>query len=207
MSHAAASVLFQNSYSVTVMRIAFFPHSNNNLAHERVPYPLVNMVPSNVAFYSNRSHSSRISTASHLHLSPCASLWLRPVRAILYTWLTYLRGTDDLYDATLECTRGKFFPVWRKIRNCRFGIFNFDAELEWCKFRAPTVSFISRYPGILGVEVAINCILTRTSHQRTTSEERTKTLLPKCPLFGGSTVELILGMKLWSLPPLLHPAV
>ena len=97
------------------------------------------MVPSNIAFHSNRSHSSRISTASHLHRSACASLWMRLVRAILYTWLTSLRGTDDLYDATLECARGKFFLVWRKIRNYRFGIFNFDAELEWCKFRALTV--------------------------------------------------------------------
>ena len=64
-SHAAASVLFQNVYSVTVMSIAFFPHSNSNLAHKRVPDPLVNMVHSNVSFHSNRSHSSRISTASH----------------------------------------------------------------------------------------------------------------------------------------------
>ena len=76
----------------------------------------------------HRSHSFRISTASHLHLSACASLWLRPVRAIFYTWLTSLRGTDDLYDATLECARGNFFPVWREIRNYCFGIFNFDAE-------------------------------------------------------------------------------
>jgi len=30
-----------------VMSIAFFPHSN--LTHERVPDPLVNMVPSNIA--------------------------------------------------------------------------------------------------------------------------------------------------------------
>ena len=30
--------------------------------------------------------------------------------------------------------------------------------------------------------------LTRTSHQRTTSEKKTKAPLPKCPLFGGSTV-------------------
>ena len=87
----------------------------------------------------HRSHSSRISTASHLHLPACASLWLRPVRAILYTWLTSLRGTNDLYYAILECARGKFFPVWRNIRNYRFRIFNFDAELEWCKFRALTV--------------------------------------------------------------------
>ena len=94
---------------------------------------------SNIAFHSNRSHSSRISTASHLRLSACASLWMRPVRAILFTWLTSLRGTDDLYDATLECARDKFFPVWRKIRNYHCGISNFDAELEWCKFRAPTV--------------------------------------------------------------------
>ena len=26
------------------------------------------------------------------------------------------------------------------IGNYRFGIFNFDAELEWCKFRALTVA-------------------------------------------------------------------
>ena len=30
----------------------------------------------------------------------------------------------------------------------------------------------------------------RTSHQRTTSEKRTKVPLPKCPLLGGSTVAL-----------------
>ena len=71
------------------------------------------------------------------HLSACASLWLRPVRAILYT------GMDDLYDVTFECARGKFFPVWRKIRNYRFGIFNFNAELEWCKFRALMVATIN----------------------------------------------------------------
>jgi len=35
--------------------------------------------------------------------------------------------------------------------------------------------------------------LARTSHQRTTSEKRTKALLPKCPLFGGSTVFQIIG--------------
>ena len=164
MSHATASVLFQNGYSVMVMSIVFFPHSNSNFAHERVPDPLVNMVPSNIAFHSNRSHSSRISSASHLHLSACASLWLRPVRAILYTWLTSLRGTDDLYDATLECARGKFFLVWRKIRNYRFRIFNFDTELEWCKFRALTVSCIAQrknYPSSLAVAVqqclCVNC--------------------------------------------------
>ena len=41
------------------------------------------------------------------------------------------------------------------------------------------------------IEGAINCILARTSHQRTTSEKRTKALLPKCPLFGGSTVLIL----------------
>ena len=34
----------KNGYSVTVMSIVFFPHSNSILAHERVPDPLVNMV-------------------------------------------------------------------------------------------------------------------------------------------------------------------
>ena len=50
------------------------------------------------------------------------------------------------------------------------------------------LSFRTCCLGILGLEGAINCILAWTSHQRTTSEKRTKTLLPKCPLFGGSTV-------------------
>jgi len=44
------------------------------------------------------------------------------------------------------------------------------------------------YLGILGLKGAINCILAQTSHQKTTSEKRTKALLPKCPLFGGSTI-------------------
>ena len=39
-------------------------------------------------------------------------------------------------DATIEWTRGKFL---RKIRSYRFGIIDFDAELEWHKFRALTV--------------------------------------------------------------------
>ena len=54
--------------------------------------------------------------------------------------------------------------------------------------RSLLLSFSTCYLGILGLEGAINCILARTSHQRTTSEKRTKALLPKCPLFGGSTV-------------------
>jgi len=54
--------------------------------------------------------------------------------------------------------------------------------------RSLLLSFSICYLGILGLEGAINCILAPTSHQRTTSEKRTKALLPKCPLFGGSTV-------------------
>jgi len=54
--------------------------------------------------------------------------------------------------------------------------------------RSLLLSFSILYLGILGLEEAINCILARTSHQRTTSEKRTKALFPKCPLFGGSTV-------------------
>jgi len=36
------------------------------------------------------------------------------------------------------CMR-QIFPGLTQIRNYRFGIFNFDTELEWCKFRALTV--------------------------------------------------------------------
>ena len=130
-------------------------------------------VPSNIAFQSNRSHSSQISTASHLYLSACTSLWQRPVRAILYTWLTSLHGTDDLYDATLECARSKYFPAWRKITNYRLGIFNFDAELEWCNFRALTVhvlyprqghlSCVHHYSECYGCPYTIKCMLLHDS--------------------------------------------
>ena len=58
--------------------------------------------------------------------------------------------------------------------------------VHWC--RGLLLSFSTCYLGIFGLEGAINCILAWTSRQRTTSEKRTKALLPKCPLFGGSTV-------------------
>jgi len=58
--------------------------------------------------------------------------------------------------------------------------------VHWCRSLLP--SFSTCYLGILGLVGAINCILAWTSHQRTTSKKRTKALLPKCPLFGGSTV-------------------
>ena len=64
------------------------------------------------------------------------------------------------------------------------GCFSFSST--WC--RSLLLSFSICYLGILSLEGAINCILAQTSHQRTTSEKRTKFLLPKCPLFGGSTV-------------------
>ena len=54
--------------------------------------------------------------------------------------------------------------------------------------RSLLLSFSTYYLSILGLEGAINCILVWTSHQRTTSEKRTKALLPKCPLFRGFTV-------------------
>ena len=58
----------------------------------------------------------------------------------------------------------------------------------WC--RSLLLCYSTCYLGIFGLEGAINCILAWTSHQGTTSEKRTKALLPKCPLFGGSTVKL-----------------
>jgi len=56
----------------------------------------------------------------------------------------------------------------------------------WC--RSLLLSFSTCYLGTLGLEGAISCILVRTSYQRTTSEKRTKALLPTCPLHRGSTV-------------------
>ena len=56
--------------------------------------------------------------------------------------------------------------------------------------RSLFLSFSTYYLGVLGLEEAINCILARTSRQRTTYEKRTKALLPKCPLFGGSTADV-----------------
>ena len=64
---------------------------------------------------------------------------------------------------------------------------NCSTFCTWC--RSLLLSFSTCYLGILiGLEGAINCMLAQTSHQRTTSEKRTKALLPKRPLFKGSTV-------------------
>ena len=57
------------------------------------------------------------------------------------------------------------------------------------------VYFSTCYLGMLRLEGAINCILARMSHQRTTSKKRTKALLPNCPLFWGSTVYI--NLKKW----------
>ena len=71
--------------------------------------------------------------------------------------------------------------------SCTIRYFSMSTNCStWC--RSLLLSFSTCYLGILGIEEAINCILAWTSHQRTSSEKRTKALLPKCPLFGGSTV-------------------
>ena len=71
--------------------------------------------------------------------------------------------------------------------SCTIRYFSMSTNCStWC--RSLLLSFSTCYLGILGLEGAINCILAWTSHQRTSSEKRTKALLPKCPLFGGSTV-------------------
>jgi len=74
----------------------------------------------------------------------------------------------------------------------------------WC--RSLILSFSTCYLGIVGLEGAINCILAQTSHQRTTSEKRTNALLPKCPLFGVSTVcsEICLSSSLFSIDNMIH---
>jgi len=64
--------------------------------------------------------------------------------------------------------------------------------------RSLLLSYSICYLGILGLEGAINCILAQTSHQKTTSEKRTNAVLPKCPLFGGSTVRTLMWKVLWS---------
>jgi len=84
---------------------------------------------------------------------------------------------------TTSSIRYVFCPLY----NCTVRYFSMCRNCStWC--RNVLLSFSTCYLGILGLEGAINCILARTSHQRTTSEKRTKALLPKCPLFGGSTV-------------------
>ena len=67
------------------------------------------------------------------------------------------------------------------------GCFRFSST--W--WRSLLLSFNTCYLGTLGLEGAKNCILAWASHQRTTSEKRTKALLRKCPLFGGSTVYIL----------------
>jgi len=103
--------------------------------------------PEDLGKHGTLEHSiplEQISFFPNLHCQPSPPFGLHKLMTApceshsLY--LTDISSWDGwLYDATLECARSKFFQVWRKIRNYRFGIFNFDAELEWCKFRALTV--------------------------------------------------------------------
>ena len=81
---------------------------------------------------------------------------------------------------------------------CLINLPRADASWFWTadKLHAPnwpTLYNSASYNGQTGNHT-YNCILARTSHQRTTSEKRTKVLLPKCPLFGGSTI------CVWPLP-------
>jgi len=59
------------------------------------------------------------------------------------------------------------------------GYFSFSGTWR----RSLLLNFSTCYLGVLGLEGAKNCILARTSHQRTTSEKRTKALLPKWTSF------------------------
>ena len=105
----------------------------------------------------------------------------------------YARPTWDLIDDTLWhdfICQVRFCPLY----SCTVRYFSVSRNCgTWC--RSLLLSFSTCYLGILGLEGAINYILAWTSHQRTTSKKRTKALLPKCPLFGGSTVLLVTDIQ------------
>ena len=110
------------------------------------PAKSISAVWEDLGKHGTLEHSIPLSFFPNLHCQPSPPFGLRKLMtapcesSFILDWL---RAVDDLYDATLEYAWGKFFPVWRKIRNYCFGIFNFDAELEWCKFRALTVRYTS----------------------------------------------------------------
>ena len=90
---AANSKITNFGYSIAIVGIVVFQHSNSDFTKLRVPDPLVHMVPSNETF---RSRASTVSTA-------IVFLLLALVRTIFYTTLTAnVHGTD----ATLERTQG-----------------------------------------------------------------------------------------------------
>ena len=94
--------------------------------------------------------------------------------------------TQDQIDDTLWhdfIYQVRFCPPY----SCTIRYFSMSTNCStWC--RSLLLSFSTCYLGILGLEEAIHCILAWTSHQRATSEKRTKALLSKCPLFRGSSV-------------------
>ena len=96
-----------------------------------------------------------------------------------------------------------FLPVWTNFASINGSLFEHNEWVTehnviknwelWNNIISQCLSRMYLYsPWDVQQEVtrAINCVLAQTSHQRTTSEKRTKALLPKCPLFGGSTVWL-----------------
>ena len=127
------------------------------------------------------SLATRTLQAAHLPISP--------LTAILYVAAKEQPDVTSrqLNSLALVCN----WSIVDRSTNLASGCFSFSST--WC--RSLFLSFSICYLGILGLEGAINCILARTSHQRTTSEKRAKALLPKCPLFGGSTVFYCLDIQ------------
>ena len=92
---AANSKIRNFGYSIAIVGIVIFQHSNSDFTKLRVPDTLVHVVPSNETF---QSQASTFSTA-RCHCVFIVAL----VRAIFYTTLTAnVHGTD----ATLERMQG-----------------------------------------------------------------------------------------------------
>ena len=111
------------------------------------PAKSISAVREDLGKHGTLEHSIPLSFFPNLHFQPSPPFSLRKLMTapceshpLYLTVISSCDGQSVRRMPTLEYARGKFFPVWRKIRNYRFGIFNFDAELEWCNFRALTVT-------------------------------------------------------------------
>ena len=126
----------------------------------RYRYRLVHVITMNVT--STRRHLRLPEAIVICHHHSACNIKSHPFILDWSLSLTLLHRTEvpcGQYDATLEQTQPKICSYqWCKIRKYGYSFGNFDAELEWCKFRASRVHvYVIEY--IMWCTIKYHCLL------------------------------------------------
>ena len=130
---AAISKITNFGYSIAIVGIVVFQHSNSDFTKLRVPDSLVHVVPSNETF---RSRASTVSTARcHCVFTACAC----------ESHLLYHSDSKHSWNGRNIRTDARY--QWCRIKICHWHNIEFDTELERRKFGAPMAILSSSFCG------------------------------------------------------------